>query len=67
MAGDVKIHYCVDCHNKKVREDAEREERSRIAFELEQKEREKQKRYEYLKREVALRELEEKAKKLGIG
>jgi hypothetical protein len=66
MAGDVKLHYCIDCHKKKIQEETEREERNKIAFEIEQKEREKQRRYEYLKREVELRELEEKANVLGI-
>jgi hypothetical protein len=67
MAGDVKLHYCSDCYKKKVHEETEREERNKVAFEQEQQERLKQRRYEYLKREIELRELEEKAKELGIG
>jgi hypothetical protein len=66
MAGDVKLHYCSDCYQKKTKEETEREERNKTAFEQETKERVKQRRYEYLKREIELRELEEKAKEFGI-
>jgi hypothetical protein len=66
MAGDVKLRYCSECNNKRISEEAAQQEQYRIAYEMEKKERDKQKRYEYLKREIELRELEEKAKILGI-
>lgn len=66
MAGDIKVPYCQKCHENEVEwKKAEEIVREKHRIE-EQKEQEKQKRYEYLKREVELRELEEKAKKFGI-
>jgi hypothetical protein len=66
LGGTVKLRYCSECNEKRLYQEKEREERSAKEWELGQNERQKQRRYEYLKREVELLELEEKAKKLGI-
>jgi hypothetical protein len=66
MAGDIKLNYCHDCNNEKAREEAELEKKREIQRDKERKEYDKQRRYEYLKREIELSELEEKAKLLGI-
>lgn len=66
MGGTVKLRYCFKCNNERLNQEKEKEEHYRKSFELEQIEREKQNRYEWLKREVELKELEEKAIKLGI-
>ena len=66
MAGNAKLHRCVECHFEKMKYDTEAQERSRIAFAKEREEREKQRRLEYLQREIALREAEAAAKALGI-
>ncbi|MGV4321196.1 hypothetical protein [Bacillus mojavensis] len=64
--GSVKLRYCEKCWNKKQeREKLQREEWDRQAREK-QKEIDKQKRYEYLKREIELVDLERRAKELRI-
>ena len=66
MAGDVKLRFCLECATKRAEEKAEQERQYKIQSVIEQKERDKEARYRYLKREVELAELEEKAKQLGI-
>ena len=66
MSGDVKLRYCSECATIKVEEKANKERQYKIQADIEQKEREKEARYRYLKREVELVELEEKAKQMGI-
>lgn len=64
--GDLTFHYCAECHKKREIIKVENEEKYRKRFEPMQKEQEKQRRYEYLKREIELIDLEKKAKELGI-
>ena len=66
MAGTVKLRFCAECSTSRAKIRKEQEEQSRKSYEAEQKERAKQRRYEYLKREIELMELEEKVKFLGI-
>ncbi|PAD91670.1 hypothetical protein [Shouchella clausii] len=64
--GDLTFRYCSDCYQKREAIVAENKEKDRKRFEPMRKEQEKQHRYEYLKREIELVELEQKAKELGI-
>lgn len=66
MHGNVKLHYCNDCHSKRLREEKEQMERNNLENRIAEQEYIKQQRYEYLKREIELKELERKAKELGI-
>lgn len=66
MQGDIKIHYCAECYSIKLKDDLQRQEMNKVLFNKEQEEREKQYKYEWLKREVEIKELEKKAKELGI-
>jgi hypothetical protein len=66
LVGSIKVHYCEECFEKKVDEQVKLAEQKNEWVKREQEESEKQRRYEHLKREVELKELEEKAKKLGI-
>ncbi len=64
--GDLTFRYCTECHQKREVINAELKEKDRKRWEPILKEQEKQRRYEYLKREIELIELEKKAKELGI-
>lgn len=64
--GNLTFQYCAECHQKRETIKAENEEEYRKRFAPIRKEQEKQRRYEYLKREIGLVELEKKAKELGI-
>lgn len=66
MGGTVKLRYCQECLDKKRKRDKLLMEERAEARRFEQEENAKQRRYEYLKREVELAELERKAKELGI-
>jgi len=66
MAGNIKLHICQQCYEYKRRQEQEQERERERQCSIEEKAQERQARYEYLKREVELAELEEKAKKLGI-
>ena len=66
MAGDVELLYCEKCWNEYMLEEEKRRETSRIQKQKEIEERERQEYYLKLKREVEIKELEEKAKKYGI-
>ena len=64
--GDLTFRYCAERHQERESIKAENKEDYRKRFEPLQIELEKQRRYEYLKREIELVELEKKAKELGI-
>ena len=64
--GDLTFRYCAECHQKRETIKAQNKEDYEKRFEPIRKEQEKQRRYEYLKREIELIELEKKAKELGI-
>jgi hypothetical protein len=64
--GDITFRYCLECNQKREAIKAETKESDRKRYEPIRIEQEKQKRYEYLKREIELVELEKKAKELYI-
>lgn len=64
--GNLTFRYCAECHQKRETIKGENKEDYRKRFEPIRKEQEKQRRYDYLKREIELIELEKKAKELGI-
>jgi hypothetical protein len=64
--GDLTFQYCLECNQKREAIKTEMRESDRKRYEPIRIEREKQQRYEYLKREIELVELEKKAKELGI-
>lgn len=64
--GTLNFSYCKKCYEERNRKEDEFNEKNRQYWEPIYKEKERQRRYEYLKREIELRELEKKAKELGI-
>jgi hypothetical protein len=64
--GHLTFQYCSECHRKREKIKADCREKDRKRYEPIMKEQEKQRRYEYLKREIELIELEKQAKALGI-
>lgn len=64
--GNLTFQYCLECNQKREAIKADLKESHRKSYEPIRIEQEKQKRYDYLKREIELKELEEKAKLLGI-
>lgn len=73
MHGNVTLGWCDDCWKEKQEDEEFRSKinklkhEERVRRDLEKREEEKrQQRYEYLKREIELLELERKAKELGI-
>lgn len=64
--GDLTFRYCSECHQNRETIKTKNKEFYSNRFERLRKEQAKQRRYEYLKREIELIELEKKAKELGI-
>jgi glucose-6-phosphate isomerase len=65
-AGSYKVRYCIECLDKKRKQDGEQMERYRQRSEEIQKEKDRKAYHEWLKREVEIAQLEKKAEKFGI-
>jgi len=66
IGGNLDIHYCQKCVDAKMEEERKRSEENERKRKENEIEKEKNDYYLWLKREVEIKELEAKAKELGI-
>lgn len=66
IQGDIPIHYCQKCLDDKAREIQEKHDREEKLRREAEEEKARNDYLEWLKREIEIKELEAKAKELGI-